>query len=117
MHEEIDLEDLQGWLETGAQLVDVREEWEYVTGHLPGAVNVPMSELLGRLHEVPDNVVLVCQSGARSRDVAYYLTTNGYSKVANLTPGTLGWRLAGLELEVSAPDGEGRTDPSGEPSD
>lgn len=107
IHEEIDLEDLQGWLEAGAQLVDVREEWEYVTGHLPGAVSVPMSELVDRLQEVPDNVVLVCQTGARSRDVALYLTANGYSKVANLVPGTLGWRLAGGELHVGVtPEGD-----------
>jgi len=90
--------------------VDVREPWEFAFGRLPGAVNVPMSELANRLAEVPDNVVLVCASGARSGKVAHYLMVNGYTKVANLMPGTLGWREAGGELESGPPEEEKRAD-------
>ena len=36
----------------GLQLLDVREPREYERGHLPGAVNIPLSQLAGRLSEV-----------------------------------------------------------------
>jgi rhodanese-related sulfurtransferase len=36
----------------GLQLLDVREPREYEQGHLPGAVNIPLSQLAGRLSEV-----------------------------------------------------------------
>lgn len=103
--DEIGIDELESWLTSGATLVDVREPWEFAFGRLPGAVNVPMSELANRLAEVPDNVVLVCATGARSGNVAHYLMVNGYTKVANLVPGTLGWREAGGELESGPPSG------------
>lgn len=98
-YDEIGIEELEEWLSSGARLVDVREPWEFTFGRLPGAVNVPMSEFVERLDEVPDNVVLVCSTGSRSGNVANYLMANGYTKVANLMPGTVGWREAGGELE------------------
>src|SRR5690349_16882911 len=49
-------------------LIDVRERWEYDTGHLPDAVNIPMSELPRRIGEIPraGGPVFICRSGARS---------------------------------------------------
>lgn len=100
MFEEIGPEDLTTWLEEGAALIDVREPWEFEKGHVPGAVNVPMSELTRHLSEVPDNVVLVCATGNRSGHVANYLTLNGYKRVANLVGGTAGWIEAGHGIEL-----------------
>lgn len=112
-YEEIGIEELESWLGGGASLIDVREPWEFVVARVPGAVNVPLSQFAERLDEVPDNVVLVCATGARSGNVANYLMVNGYTKVANLVPGTVGWREAGRELESGPPaddDGEKRAD-------
>ena len=50
----------------GATLVDVRTSMEWDGGHLEGAVLIPVSELQGRLAEIPRNhpVVVYCASGA-----------------------------------------------------
>ncbi len=49
-------------------LIDVREPREFAAGHLPGAVNMPMSELGRRLAELPADAtaVFMCRSGGRS---------------------------------------------------
>lgn len=95
MFAEITVDDVEAWLADGAQLVDVREVWEYDAGHLPGAVNIPMGEVLGRLAELRAPLVLVCASGARSGRVAEYLDNNGFGKVANLLGGTIAWAEGG----------------------
>ena len=57
-------------VEAGARLVDVREPDEFVRGHLPGAVNLPLSQLEQHLGELAGGaVVLYCQSGLRSQRV------------------------------------------------
>lgn len=112
MHDEIGLDDLEARLAAGARLIDVREPWEYYVGRIPGAVNVPMSQVVERIGDVPDNVVLVCATGARSGEVANYLTRNGYARVANLTPGTAGWREAGFDLESGPPSAGDGADPA-----
>ncbi|MEJ2359762.1 MAG: sulfate permease [Deinococcales bacterium] len=66
MFDEIYPDDLSQWLEDGAQLVDVREAWEYGAGHVPGAVNIPLDELIGRIGELREPLVLVPTSGWRA---------------------------------------------------
>jgi NADPH-dependent 2,4-dienoyl-CoA reductase/sulfur reductase-like enzyme/rhodanese-related sulfurtransferase len=54
--------------QTTAALLDVREPDEFARGHLPGAVNLPLSELRRRLHEVPRGRELwvYCAAGQRA---------------------------------------------------
>ena len=49
-------------------LIDVREADESVSGHVPGAINIPLSELVGRESEcgLGDTVYVICQAGGRS---------------------------------------------------
>ena len=50
-------------------LLDVREVDEFEAGHLPGAVNLPMSEFQARFSDqlpVDRSIVLVCHTGVRS---------------------------------------------------
>jgi len=55
-------------VETGAQLVDVREPEEFARDHIPGAVNLPLSQLEQQTRELAKGtVVLYCQSGLRSQ--------------------------------------------------
>jgi len=86
-----------------AQWIDVRSASEYATGHLPGAVNMPMEEIEARRDDLSANVpiVLVCQSGNRARLVAGLLEPSR-DDVAVLEGGTRAWIRAGLPVVVSA---------------
>lgn len=71
----------------GARLVDVRSPGEFASGHLDGAVNIPVQELgsqLGKLGARDRPVVLYCASGARSAIAARMLKSQGFSTVRNL---------------------------------
>jgi rhodanese-related sulfurtransferase len=86
-----------------ALVVDVREPWEYAEGHLPGAVNIPLSTLPARLAELPQDrpILLVCNSGNRSGVAADFLVQQGFpgEKVYNLEGGTYAWMASGLPVE------------------
>jgi rhodanese-related sulfurtransferase len=77
-------------------LVDVREVHEYRNGHVPGAVNIPMSILPVRVHELPKDrdIHVICQSGGRSMQVTMWLQRQGYRPV-NVHGGTGTWVQAG----------------------
>ena len=104
---EIDVKALQQMLtsETRPLLVDVREPAEYTgeLGHLPGSVLIPLRELMSRMNEIDEHktgpVVTVCRAGMRSATAAAILGRGGFSDVANLAGGLLGWNEAGLPVE------------------
>jgi rhodanese-related sulfurtransferase len=66
----ISIKDAQTYLKSGAIVIDVRTAGEFVAGHLPVAVNLPLSEIetnLSRRVKDKNQVLLLhCQSGARS---------------------------------------------------
>jgi hydroxyacylglutathione hydrolase len=64
-------------------LLDVRSEDEFESGHLPGAVNVYVGDLLHHLERVPKNrpVTTFCGSGPRAIIAASVLKNNGYQTV------------------------------------
>ncbi len=70
-------------------IIDVRNLGEYARGHVPGALNIPVDELRGRLNEVPrDKTVFVhCQVGFRGHLAVRILKENGYASVYNITGG------------------------------
>jgi len=83
-------------------IVYVREPAEFGTGHLPGAKNIPLAQLgdkLGELDKMKSkNIVVVCESGARSASAARILTKAGFEDVVNLDGGLAAWRHQGLPL-------------------
>ncbi len=82
-----------------APLVDVREEYEFADGRVPGAINLPMSQLGGRLDELPAEAFdVICQAGLRSAQVVTALESRGYD-VTNVEGGTGEWAARGFELE------------------
>jgi rhodanese-related sulfurtransferase len=87
--------------ESNAVLIDVREPWEYNSGHAKGAKNIPLSQLGRRLAEVPKNreILLICQSGNRSVSAAHFLQKQGLTQVVNVSGGTTVWRMHGLPLD------------------
>lgn len=80
-----------------AQLVDVRSPSEFATGHIPGAVNIPMDQIESRLADLLPNaaLVLVCQMGQRARLTAELLEPCR-RQIAVLDGGTSAWIQAGL---------------------
>ena len=82
-------------------LIDVREPWEFQSGHAKGAKNIPLGMFGKRLAEVPRNreILLICQSGNRSMTAASFLQKQGITQVYNVTGGTTVWRMHGLPLE------------------
>ena len=97
-----------GWAEVAAEapavVLDVRRTDEFATGHLPGAVNIPLSDLLDRIGEVPHGTVWVhCQSGFRASIGASILDRAGRSPV-HVDAGFDDAAAAGLEVEVEVPE-------------
>ena len=86
-----------------ALLLDVREPAEFSSGHLPKAINVPLSQLAGRGGELGKYagrpVVVYCQAGGRSRRAAGALSKLGFKDVHNLAGGIQAWKQAGLPVE------------------
>lgn len=93
--ETIDGDELAQRLETGeTKLVDVREPYEYARGHIPGAVNIPLSRFAAAtsMLQPADHIVVVCAHGARSRRAALALVDRGFVHVAELRRGIHAWR-------------------------
>jgi rhodanese-related sulfurtransferase len=82
-----------------APMLDVRESDEWAAGHAPGATHLPMSELTGRMDELPDAnpLYVVCRSGGRSARVVAYLAGQGYPAV-NVEGGMQAWAMQGREV-------------------
>ncbi len=78
-----------------ALLLDVREDDEWLAGHVDGAVHVPMTELPNRLADDPATVpadrpvFVVCKVGGRSARVTAWLNVDG---------GMLAWAGAGRPM-------------------
>ena len=84
-----------------AALIDVRERYEYEPRHAQGAINIPMSEFVARMAETPKDrdVLIICEHGTRSAQVARYLMRQGYTRVFNVEGGTEQWEAAGLPMD------------------
>ncbi|MCX4581505.1 rhodanese-like domain-containing protein [Streptomyces sp. NBC_01481] len=92
-------------------VLDVRTPGEYATGHLPGALNIPLDHLDRALPDIRHaaqrgDILVVCASGARSENACKTLADNGIT-TATLTGGTGAWAADGNALHH--PDGARRT--------
>ena len=76
------------YLRGGALVLDVRSAGEFTSGHLPGAVNLPLSEIetsINRKVKSKEQVVLLyCQSGARSGEARRKLRAMGFEHAFNM---------------------------------
>ena len=70
-------------------LLDVREEYEYQDGHIKGAVNLPLREILGKKDSLPKDkdIYVYCRSGHRSADAVNFLKSLGFEKIHNIEGG------------------------------
>ncbi len=87
-------------------LLDNRRPDEYENGHLNGAVNIPLEEMMSRLDEIDPaaKIVVYCRSGVRGMIGTLALRLNGYKNVVNMSGGYLGWEAEDLPVVSAAPD-------------
>ena len=102
---EVTITDLEAALRLGRTVLDVRETDEYVGGHVPGAVSVPMGQLPRRARDLDRSapVLVICASGNRSAAMTDYLTAAGFD-AASVAGGTSAWVRAGHPVERGAVD-------------
>lgn len=92
-------DDARDRVRSGAQLIDVRENSEWNSGHAPQAVHIPINQVQNRLSRVKKNkeILVVCRSGNRSRAVASQLRKMGY-EAWSLSGGMHAWQKAGGQV-------------------
>jgi rhodanese-related sulfurtransferase len=85
------------------QLIDVRSASEFASGHVPGAINIPMEQVESRLADVAKNgqVILICQAGKRAATTAGWICDR--RDVTVLEGGTDAWKNAALPVVSCAP--------------
>lgn len=79
-------ERLKQLIDDGALVVDVRTPGEFAAGHVEGAVNIPLDEIVDRTEELGDGttpVILYCNSGNRSGQAIVRLHRKGLTNLTN----------------------------------
>ena len=84
-------------------IVDVRRADEFAAGHVPGAVNIPHSEIAAHLNELrgqrDNEVVVYCESGRRAAIAQGLLEKAGFTRIRHLQGDMQSWRERGLPHE------------------
>jgi molybdopterin/thiamine biosynthesis adenylyltransferase/rhodanese-related sulfurtransferase len=90
---EVDVDEARRLLADGAQLIDVREPWEWAMVRIPGAVLIPVRDVPARMSEIDPSrpVVVQCATGLRSAKVTQALRAAGYARAVNLAGGIVDW--------------------------
>jgi rhodanese-related sulfurtransferase len=84
-------------------LIDVRTAGEFAMGHVPGAVNIPHTDLADRLGDVRphhgQDIIVYCESGRRADMAKRLLRQAGLDRIRHLDGDMLAWRQAKLPIE------------------
>lgn len=103
---EISAADLKAGLDAGESivLVDVRELWEWDSGHLEGALHVPLNSLPQHLQALDRkaDLVVYCHLGHRSWYATAFLRQQGFAHVASLAGGIDAWDYLMWQVQQSA---------------
>jgi phage shock protein E len=72
----------------GRLIIDVREQTEFNSGHVAGAINIPPHKLMAGADELKDvpkdtEIILYCLSGARSNASMSFLRAQGFTNLIN----------------------------------
>jgi rhodanese-related sulfurtransferase/DNA-binding transcriptional ArsR family regulator len=104
--EEVTNDQLRARMNDGDVVVlDVRPPEEYLAGHIPGAMSIPVDELAARINEIPENIEIVVYCRGEFCVLAYdavrLLNARGRPAI-RLNNGMLEWRLADLPVAAGA---------------
>lgn len=93
------------WESGKAVVVDVRSADEFLSGHIPGAINLHAGRVLKNLHRLPQNkpIILHCLGGDRSSTAISALLPNSPVALYNLTGGIRAWQEHGYPIEKGQP--------------
>jgi len=89
--------------DTAPVILDVRTREEFASGHIPGAINLPVNEFatglpaLGLAHD--EEIVVHCERGKRAAAAESVLGKSGYTQVRDLSGHMQGWRAAAQPVE------------------
>lgn len=99
-----------GALADDAVILDVRDAGDWQAGHAPGAVNIPLAQLISRLTELPvpptGPLAVSCGGGTKQTRAVAYLRANGIEAVV-LKGGMRSWKAAGRPMESADGDERG----------
>ncbi|MDL9947406.1 rhodanese-like domain-containing protein [Gordonia sp. ABSL11-1] len=89
--------------ETDRVLLDVREDDEWATGHVRGALHIPLADVPARIEEIDldADLLVVCHSSGRSMRVLQYLDQLGYEGSC-VRGGMLAWLEQGKPVETGS---------------
>lgn len=98
----ISVDDAHAQFQNGRPFVlDVRPRDQYYEAHVPGAINMPLSEIgesrAGLPNDLDTPIFSVCQRGNASLSGLLFLKSLGYRNVRSINGGTLAWREKGYE--------------------
>lgn len=82
-------------------IIDVREEIEFNSGHIPNSKNLPLSKLKKEYKKLPKDkyIILVCRSGNRSLKALSFLKDQGFDNLVNYKDGITDWEKFDNEIE------------------
>src|SRR4029077_16131362 len=91
---DLKIDDIRKLIDEGYEVVDVREDWEWNKGHLPGAKHVVLNSILpnSSAQKVRERTILVCAVGERSAVAAEMAVALGVNDVVSFRGGTKGFR-------------------------
>jgi hydroxyacylglutathione hydrolase len=98
---DLKIDDIKKLMAEGYEVVDVREDWEYQRGHIPGARHVVLARILANpgAQKFNDRTIFACEVGERSAVASEMAVALGVKDVVNFRGGTKAWREAGEPLE------------------
>ena len=98
---QIGIEELDALLQQGLiRVLDVREDSEFRSGHLPGAISIPVKRLPERVGKLKRDkpYAVICQSGSRSRGATNFLLDQGFEGTVSVRGGTGAWARSGRPI-------------------
>ena len=102
---EVDLPTAKALIDSGAVIVDVRPKGAYDSGHIPGALSIPLEELKKAIPAdlataKGKRIVVNCGEGSTyGPEGTHVLNQAGFTGAANLKGGIQGWKSAGFPVE------------------
>jgi rhodanese-related sulfurtransferase len=82
------LHDRIAWADRTLVVLDVRTPEEFAAGHVPGAINIPHTELAARVAELDDardsDIVVYCRTGRRAEEALGVLGKSGFTRLLHL---------------------------------